>query len=146
MAQPAILRNKAINQRIYNKEALDEILNETIGLPEYDSDARQIKFTRKDGATAAVTIPLFDMPFALDIDEDAKELVFAFEDGSVKRVPMSELLISYEGSIGEQIQVTVNPGEAKISAALLNGSVTEEHLSPALASKLGDAWVVEDIA
>jgi hypothetical protein len=145
MAKPAILTNKSLNQKTYNKEFLDEALNETIGLPEYDSDARQIIFTRKDGARFAVTLPVIDMPFELEIDEASKEVVFNLKDGTVRKVPMSELLISYEGATGEQIQVTVDSAKAEISAELLNGSISEEKLHSSLAAKLGDQWEVEQI-
>jgi len=145
MATKAIIKNVALNQRTYNKEYLDEAFYETIGLPEYNSETRQILFTRKDGAKFTVTIPIFEMPFTIEVDDVKKEIVFKFEDNSEKRVPMSELLINYEGTIGDQIQITVDPAAAEISAELLDGSVTEEKLSPALASKLGDIWVVEEI-
>jgi hypothetical protein len=145
MANPAILKNPALNQKTYNKEFLDEAFNETIGLPEYDADTRKILFTRKDGAKYTVTIPLFEMPFTIEVDDVKKEIVFKFEDNTQKRVPMSELLINYEGTLGDQIQITVDPAAAEISAELLDGSITEEKLSSALAAKLGDIWVVEEI-
>lgn len=112
MATPAILKNVALNQKTYNKEFLDEAFNETIGLPEYDSDTRKITFTRKDGATFTVTIPLFEMPFTIEVDDANKELVFKFENNTEKRVPMSELIINYEGVIGDQIQVVVDPARS----------------------------------
>jgi len=145
MATKAIIKNVALDQKTYNKEYLDEAFNETVGLPTYDADTRKILFTRKDGAKYTVTIPLFEMPFTLEIDDTNKEIVFKFEDSTEKRVPMSELLINYEGTIGDQIQITVDPAAAEISAELLDGSITEEKLSSELVSKLNDTWVVEEI-
>jgi hypothetical protein len=145
MAKPSILINRTLGQKTYNKEFIDKAFNEVVGLPSYNEETQTITFTRKDGATFTVTIPLFDMPFKIDIDEVKKELVFTFENNKVKRVPMSELLINYEGTIGDQIQVVVNPGEAEISAVLLDGSVTKEKLAAGLAAEIGDVWEVEEL-
>ena len=145
MATKAIIKNVALDQKTYNKEYLDEAFNETVGLPTYDADTRKILFTRKDGAKYTVTIPLFEMPFTLEIDDTNKEIVFKFEDSTEKRVPMSELLINYEGTTGDQIQVEVDSAKAEISAVLLDNSVTKAKLDPTLVAELGDIWEVEAI-
>jgi len=103
-------------------------------------------FKNKNGATLPVTLPVLDAPFELDIDDKNNEIVFKFRNSTKEiRVPMSELLINYEGTTGDQIQVEVDSAKAEISAVLLDNSVTKAKLDPTLVAELGDIWEVEAI-
>jgi len=105
------------------------------GLPSYNSATHIITFTRGDGATLNIDLPLEGLAQGLSYDAVTKELVLTAQNGSQIRVSVADLIDVYAGSAGSQIQVTVDSGNI-IKATLLNGSIEEAKLATALANKI----------
>lgn len=104
-------------------------LNKCVKLPEYDSTNYQLTFTEESGAKLVVDLPLEIMGF--DYDEQTKEILFSNADSIQRRVSLVDFVDIYTGSIGEQIQVSVESGNV-IHATLLNDSVSWKSLDVTL--------------
>ena len=113
-----------------------EILNDLAGLPEWDADDHILTFTARNGATLEVNLPLEELAQDIDYDPSTKEIVLIKKDGSEIRVDVSDLIDVYEGSIGTNIQITVEEGIIK--AKLLAGTVGEAALTAALLAKINN--------
>ncbi|WP_304953023.1 hypothetical protein [uncultured Alistipes sp.] len=112
--------------------ALD-LLQTRIGLPSFNAQDYTLTFTAQNGATAVVDLPLETM--GLDYDASTKEMIYTRADGTKRRIPLTEFIDIYVGSIGDELQITVEEGNV-IRAALLDGSVAWSKLSASLQSKI----------
>jgi len=111
------------------------IINNHVGIPEWDAGNFTLTFTAESGATLIVDIPLESLGGSFDFDPLTNELVIIRADGTEARVSLADLIAEYEGSTGDHIQITVDSGNV-IRAALLSGSIAETDMSSALAAKI----------
>lgn len=105
-----------------------ELLNTCVGLPEFNDKTYELTFTTKGGAKFIIDLPIEKM--GLHYNEDTQSIEFANADGSISSIPVSDFVKVYVGSIGSEIQVTVEGSE--IRATLLNNTVSWDKLTLAL--------------
>lgn len=105
-----------------------ELLNTCVGLPEFNDKTYELTFTTKGGAKFIIDLPIEMM--GLHYNEDTQSIEFVNADGSISSIPVSDLVKVYVGSIGSEIQVTVEGSE--IRASLLNNTVSWDKLTLAL--------------
>lgn len=105
-----------------------ELLNTCIGLPEFNDKTYELTFTTKGGAKFIIDLPIEMM--GLHYNEDTQSIEFINADGSISSIPVSDFVKVYVGSIGSEIQVTVEGSE--IRASLLNNTVSWDKLTLAL--------------
>lgn len=105
-----------------------ELLNTCVGLPEFNDKTYELTFTTKGGAKSIIDLPIEKME--LHYNEDTQSIEFANADGSISSIPVSDFVKVYVGSIGSEIQVTVEGSE--IRATLLNNTVSWDKLTLAL--------------
>lgn len=113
---------------------LRELLRGAVGLPEYDPQTYALTFTAQSGATVVVDLPLEVM--GLDYDPATKEMIYTAADGTKRRISLADFVDIYIGSVGPEIQITVDAGNV-IRAKLLDGSVGWAHLTTDLRSRIG---------
>lgn len=105
-----------------------ELLNTCVGLPEFNDKTYELTFTTKGGAKFIIDLPIEMM--GLHYNEDTQSIEFVNADGSISSIPVSDFVKVYVGSIGSEIQVTVEGSE--IRATLLNSTVSWDKLTLAL--------------
>lgn len=105
-----------------------ELLNTCVGLPEFNDKTYELTFTTKGGAKFIIDLPI-EM-IGLHYNEDTQSIEFVNADGSISSIPVSDFVKVYVGSIGSEIQVTVEGSE--IRATLLNNTVSWDKLTLAL--------------
>lgn len=105
-----------------------ELLNTCVGLPEFNDKTYELTFTTKGGAKFIIDLPI-EM-IGLHYNEDTQSIEFVNADGSISSIPVSDFVKVYVGSIGSEIQVTVEGSE--IRASLLNNTVSWDKLTLAL--------------
>lgn len=105
-----------------------ELLNTCVGLPEFNDKTYELTFTTKGGAKFIIDLPIEMM--GLHYNEDTQSIEFVNADGSISSIPVSDFVKVYVGSIGSEIQVTVEGSE--IRASLLNNTVSWDKLTLAL--------------
>lgn len=105
-----------------------ELLNTCVGLPEFNDKTYELTFTTKGGAKFIIDLPIEMM--GLHYNEDTQSIEFINADGSISSIPVSYFVKVYVGSIGSEIQVTVEGSE--IRATLLNNTVSWDKLTLAL--------------
>lgn len=105
-----------------------ELLNTCVGLPEFNDRTYELTFTTKGGAKFIIDLPIEMM--GLHYNEDTQSIEFINADGSISSIPVSDFVKVYVGSIGSEIQVTVEGSE--IRASLLNNTVSWDKLTLAL--------------
>lgn len=105
-----------------------ELLNTCVGLPEFNDKTYELTFTTKGGAKLIIDLPIEMM--GLHYNEDTQSIEFVNADGSISSIPVSDFVKVYVGSIGSEIQVTVEGSE--IRASLLNNTVSWDKLTLAL--------------
>lgn len=105
-----------------------ELLNTCVGLPEFNDKTYELTFTTKGGAKFIIDLPIEKM--GLHYNEDTQSIEFINADGSISSIPVSYFVKVYVGSIGSEIQVTVEGSE--IRATLLNNTVSWDKLTLAL--------------
>jgi hypothetical protein len=127
-----------VNTEAQTREEIEaeifDILNDLIGLPEWDSDDHIITFTARNGSVLNINLPLEDLVQDIDYDPDTKEIIIVKKDGTEIRIAVSDLIDIYEGSIGAHIQIAIE--DNVISAILLSGTVGESELKAALLAKI----------
>jgi len=111
------------------------ILDNLVGLPEWDDESFVLTFTAHDGSTLEVDLPLESLAKDLDYDPDTKEIILTKEDDSEIRVSVADLIDVYNGSNGTHIQVSIGAGNV-INATLKAGTITETELATALLAKI----------
>ncbi len=110
-----------------------ELLESRIGLPSFNAQNYTLTFTTQNGAQVVIDLPLETM--GLDYDAGTKEMIYTRADGTKRRIPLTEFIDIYIGSIGDEIQMTVEEGNV-IRAKLLDGVVSWSKLSVALRTKI----------
>ena len=105
-----------------------QLLNSCIGLPEFNDKTYELTFTAQDGTKLIIDLPIEQM--GLYYNEDKKAIEFVNADGSISSIPVSDFVKVYVGSIGAEIQITVEGSE--IRASLLNNTVSWDKLTLAL--------------
>lgn len=105
-----------------------ELLNTCVGLPEFNDKTYELTFTTKGGAKFIIDLPIEMM--GLHYNEDTQSIEFVNADGSISSIPVSDFVKVYVGSIGSEIQVTVEGSD--IRASLLNNTVSWDKLTLAL--------------
>lgn len=118
-----------------------ELLNSCIGLPVYDDKEYTLTFATINGSKLVVDFPIEQ--FALRYNEDTQSIEFDNHDGTTTSIPVSAFVKVYLGSIGEQIQISVD-NENVIRATLLKNSVSWDHLSVELQQRISDHITTED--
>jgi hypothetical protein len=109
---------------------IKNIINRHIGVPVWNDGNKSLTFTAENGANLVVSFPLEALSYGLDYDKTKKEIILSKSDGTEIRVSVADLVDVLEGSIGNNIQITVENGV--IHAKLLAGAITEDHLDAAL--------------
>lgn len=102
-----------------------EILNTCVGLPEFNSKTYELTFTTIAGAKLIVDLPIEQM--GLEYNEETRAIEFINADGSISSIPVSDFVKVYVGSIGPEIQITVDGSE--IRATLRNNTVSWDKLT-----------------
>ena len=102
-----------------------EILNTCVGLPEFNSETYELTFTTIAGAKVIVDLPIEQM--GLEYNKETRAIEFVNADGSISSIPVSDFVKAYVGSIGPEIQITVDGSE--IRATLLNNTVSWDKLT-----------------
>lgn len=118
-----------------------ELLNSCIGLPVYDDKEYTLTFATINGSKLVVDFPIEQL--ALRYNEDTQSIEFDNHDGTTTSIPVSAFVKVYLGSIGEQIQISVD-SENVIRATLLKNSVSWDHLSVELQQRISDHITTED--
>lgn len=106
-----------------------------VGLPEFNTQDYTLTFTAQNGATVIVDLPLETM--GLDYDAETKEMIYTAADGSKRRISLADFVDIYVGSVGSEIQITVDTGNV-IRATLLNGTVSWDKLAGAVQQKINN--------
>ncbi len=122
---------KVTNHEISSTAHTDirELLATRVGLPTFNAQDYTLTFTAQNGATVVFDLPLETM--GLDYDAAKKEMIYTNADGSKRRISLTEFIDIYVGSVGSEIQITVDIGNV-IRATLLNGAVSWDKLSATL--------------
>lgn len=118
-----------IQEHNTNPDAHTVLFGSKIGLPSYDPITYKLTFTAGNGATVIVDLPIEVL--GLTYNPDTKEMIYTNPDGSKITIPLSDFVDIYVGSIGDNIQITVDSGNV-IRANLLDGSIDLGKLSAEL--------------
>lgn len=114
---------------------------------EYDSTTGKFTFTKHDGTINEVDTLLeklainFDLVDGEDEEEGQKFLKITLDDGTIKKVNVTELIDVYTGSEGDNIIVTVD-GDGSIKANLVDKSINMEHLSDEVTAAIAEQFVL----
>lgn len=120
-----------------------ELLNSCIGLPVYDDKEYTLTFATINGSKLIVDFPIEQL--ALRYNEDTQSIEFDNHDGTTTSIPVSAFVKVYLGSIGEQIQISID-NQNTIHATLLKNSVSWDHLSVELQQRVNDHVTTTDFA
>lgn len=102
----------------------------------YAEDTGIFTFTLQDGTTKTVDLAIEKVVTNFAYDADSKNLVLTLADGSTQEVPMTAFIDDYtveEDAL--QIQLAIST-DNKISATIVDGSITEAKLSSGITEKL----------
>lgn len=102
----------------------------------YAEDTGIFTFTLQDGTTKTVDLAIEKVVTNFAYDADSKNLVLTLADGSTQKVPMTAFIDDYtveEDAL--QIQLAIST-DNKISATIVDGSITEAKLSSGITEKL----------
>lgn len=102
----------------------------------YAEDTGIFTFTLQDGTTKTVDLAIEKVVTNFAYDADGKNLVLTLADGSTQKVPMTAFIDDYtveEGAL--QVQLAISD-DNKISATIVDGSITEAKLSSEVTDKL----------
>lgn len=111
------------------------LLNTCVVLPAYDSSSYKITFTTIAGASVEIDLPIEQL--ALRYNPETESIEFDNADGTTTSIPVSAFVKVYLGSIGEQIQISID-NQNKIHATLLKNSVSWDHLSVELQQRVNE--------
>lgn len=120
-----------------------ELLNTCVGLPAYDSSSYKITFTTLAGASVEIDLPIEQLALRYNVETESIE--FDNADGTTTSIPVSAFVKVYLGSIGEQIQISID-NQNTIHATLLKNSVSWDHLSVELQQRVNDHVTTTDFA
>lgn len=100
---------------------------------DYDQHSGNFTINFKSGNEVILHIPINGLVDEITYDKGTKELIFYELGGDSKRVSVADLFIRYIGSVGSEIQVTIDSdqetGPQTIRAEIRNGSITAEKLA-----------------
>lgn len=99
---------------------LRSLLGTCVGLPTYNSNTHVITFTTKNGTTLSIDLPIEQI--ALEYNTETKCIEFTNASGTITSIPVEDFIQEYVGSIGDNIQVTIESGNA-INCTLLDQSI-----------------------
>lgn len=125
----------------------DKIDNLIVGTT-YDEDTGIFTFTKHDGTTTKVDTLLeklavnFDLVDGTDEEEGQKFLQITLDDGTIKRVNMTELIDIYTGSTGENVVIAVDD-DGTIKATLVDKSIKMSQLSDDVITAIGEQFILE---
>lgn len=102
----------------------------------YAEDTGVFTFTLQDGTTKTVDLAIEKVVTNFEYAAESKELVLTLADGTQQKVPMTAFIDDYtveENAL--QIQLAIS-ADNKISATIVDGSITEAKLSTDITEKL----------
>lgn len=95
-----------------------------------------LNFSTPAGGTLQVDLAANSAFKSVTYDEPTQELVFVMSDDSIVRVPMGSLIPIFNGSTGDNIQITVDNQTNEIGAVILDGTIVKSQLHPELQEAL----------
>ena len=120
-----------------------ELLNTCVGSPVYDESTYKITFTTLDGVVTTIDLPIEQM--ALRYNAATESIEFDNADGTTTSIPVSAFVKEYVGSIGDQIQVSIDTNNI-IHATVLKNSIDWDSLSLALQERINSHVSSEEFA
>lgn len=111
------------------------LIGSCVGLPTYNSATYELTFATTSGTSLVIDLPIEQMN--LDYNDTTNAIEFVKADGTTASIPVSDFLSEYVGSIGDQIQISIESGNT-IKATLIDGTVTLAKLSTSLQSKIAE--------
>lgn len=102
----------------------------------YEESTGVFTFTLQDGTTKVVDLAIEKVVTNFEYDEESKSLILTLADGTKQMVPMTAFIDDYtveENALQIQLAIT---NDNVISAAIVDGAVTEAKLSSAVNAKL----------
>lgn len=120
-----------------------ELLNTCVGLPAYDSSSYKITFTTLAGASVEIDLPIEQLALRYNVETESIE--FDNADGTTTSIPVSAFVKEYVGSIGDQIQVSIDTNNV-IHATVLKNSIDWDSLSLALQERINSHVSSEEFA
>lgn len=120
-----------------------ELLNTCVGLPAYDSSSYKITFTTLAGASVEIDLPIEQL--ALRYNAETESIEFDNADGTTTSIPVSAFVKEYVGSIGDQIQVSIDTNNV-IHGTVLKNSIDWDSLSLALQERINSHISAEEFA
>lgn len=90
----------------------------------WDNSKVELEFSFRDGSVLGVHIPITEVFNSIYFDKIEKELVMVLPDGTEHRIDISALLVTYVGSISDNIQVVIE-NDNTIKASIIPGTVGE---------------------
>lgn len=127
--------SKANQRKVGKLLIFGNLLNTCVVLPAYDSSSYKITFTTIAGASVEIDLPIEQL--ALRYNPETESIEFDNHDGTTTSIPVSAFVKVYLGSIGEQIQISID-NQNTIHATLLKNSVSWDHLSVELQQRVNE--------
>lgn len=140
-------QKKLAEHLAYKHIDADKVNNVIVGTA-YDDTTGKFTFTKHDGTTTVVDTLLEKLAINFDLvdgdgeEEGQKFLQITLDDGTIKKVNVTELIDVYTGSNGDNIIVTVD-GEGAIRANLVDKSIKMNHLSDEVTTAIAEQFVLE---
>ena len=127
----------ASTANIYNLKYIKNI--------EYDSTTGNITITNQDDSILIVRVPVLDIIDDIEYDHSIRKLILTKSDETTLSIDIGDLVDIYVGSTGAQIKVEVNEDTRHISAILIEGSISEEHLDEAIRAKINNKEYIKNV-
>lgn len=139
---------KKLAEHLAKKHVDPEKVDSVLVGTEYDEATGKFTFTKHDGTTKVVDTLLEKLAINFDLvdgegdEEGQKFLQITLDDGTVKKVNVTELVDVYTGSNGTNIVVTVG-SNGEIGATLVDKSITMAQLSDEVTAAIAEQFVLE---
>ena len=104
----------------------------------YNDQTGDVVITRRDNSTVSFNIFVENLVKDMDYDDTTHELVIQKASGTEIRINIADLVDTYMGSTGDEIQIIIGSGN-EIQAILRSGAVKKSHLEQAVQTSLGKA-------
>ena len=110
----------------------------------YNSATGVFTITKFNDSTFTIDTDLEKIAVNFDYDDDPtsahyQNLIITLDDGTVKYVDLSALITEYEFGNTATINFTVSSSTGIVTANLINGSVTSDHLAPSVMADINAA-------
>ena len=128
----------------HDSDAASHMLFQYMAGWSYEESTGLLTFTMRDGSSSSINIVFSEVLQGLDIDQDTKEIVITKADGTEVRMSIADMMPVYQGSVGEHVQISINPGNT-LSAIILANSITEAQLAPSILEGLADPLTKKEI-